>query len=218
MAGPGRLCRVNRAAGFRVNVCSHRTMIQLLRSGWLTRVSALRTPVRAPPGRSFAMRRRNRHGRGLRGELMLPTHPGYRTRSDRFDDLVLDSAQRLHDIWGKTLDGVRFAVDEIPPQLEQLVAEAGAAPMGSYTPATRRGRPGHHPVPPRCGAGLRQPRRAPGPGPRRRCGTHCRDAWAWRRKPWTRSTVAGTDYLHRSTGRPAAFSCRAVSIRVSIRA
>ncbi|HYH77637.1 MAG TPA: metallopeptidase family protein [Arthrobacter sp.] len=88
------------------------------------------------PGRSFAMRRRNRHGRGLRGELMLPTHPGYRTRSDRFDDMVLDSAQRLHDIWGKTLDGVRFAVDEIPPQLEQLVADAGAAPMGSYTPAT----------------------------------------------------------------------------------
>lgn len=82
------------------------------------------------------MRRRNRHGRGLRGELMLPTHPGYRTRSDRFDDMVLDSAQRLHDIWGKTLDGVRFAVDEIPPQLEKLVAEGGVPPMGSYTPAT----------------------------------------------------------------------------------
>jgi len=80
--------------------------------------------VKGSPGRSFATRRRNRHGRGLRGELMLPTYPGYRTRSDRFDDMVLDSAQRLHDIWGKTLDGVRFAVDEIPPQLEQLVADA----------------------------------------------------------------------------------------------
>ncbi len=87
-------------------------------------------------GRSFAMRRRNRHGRGLRGELVLPTHPGYRTRSDRFDDFVLDSAQRLHDIWGKTLDGVRFAVDEIPPDLEQLVASAAPPPMGAYTPAT----------------------------------------------------------------------------------
>ena len=43
-------------------------------------------------GRSFAQRRRNRHGRGLRGELMLPTLPGYRTRSDRFDELVMDSA------------------------------------------------------------------------------------------------------------------------------
>lgn len=86
-------------------------------------------------GRSFLRRRRNRHGRGLRGEVMLPTHPGYRTRGDRFDDLVLDSAQRLHDIWGKTLDGVRFGVDEIPPDLEQLAAKGSTAPMGAYTPA-----------------------------------------------------------------------------------
>jgi len=86
--------------------------------------------------KSFQQRRRNRHGRGLRGELTLPTLPGYRTRSDRFDDLVLDSAQRLHDIWGKPLDGVRFAVDEIPPGLEALVAGHIAAPMGAYTPAT----------------------------------------------------------------------------------
>lgn len=67
---------------------------------------------------------------------MLPTLPGYRTRSDRFDDFVLDSAQRLHDIWGKPLDGVRFAVDEIPPGLERLVADGTPAPMGAYTPAT----------------------------------------------------------------------------------
>ena len=86
--------------------------------------------------RGFRQRRRNRHGRGLRGELMLPTLPGYRTRSDRFDDFVLDSAQRLHDIWGKPLDGVRFAVEEIPPGLEQLVADGTPAPMGSYSPAT----------------------------------------------------------------------------------
>jgi predicted Zn-dependent protease with MMP-like domain len=67
---------------------------------------------------------------------MLPTLPGYRTRSDRFDDFVLDSAQRLHDIWGKPLDGVRFAVDEIPPNLEQLVGDGTPAPLGSYSPAT----------------------------------------------------------------------------------
>lgn len=88
----------------------------------------------APKG--FRQRRRNRHGRGLRGEIMLPTLPGYRTRSDRFDDFVLDSAERLHDIWGKPLDGVRFAVDEIPPGLEQLVADRAPAPMGAYSPAT----------------------------------------------------------------------------------
>jgi predicted Zn-dependent protease with MMP-like domain len=66
---------------------------------------------------------------------MLPHLPGYRTRADRFDELVMDSAQRLHDIWGKPLDGVRFAVDEIPPGLEQLLADSSPAPMGAYTPA-----------------------------------------------------------------------------------
>ncbi|MEO5779357.1 MULTISPECIES: metallopeptidase family protein [Arthrobacter] len=92
--------------------------------------------ARTATGKSFRQRRRNRHGRGLRGELMLPALPAYRTRSDRFDDLVLDSAQRLHDIWGKPLDGVRFAVDEIPPGLEQLVADRAPAPMGAFAPAT----------------------------------------------------------------------------------
>lgn len=83
--------------------------------------------------KGFMQRRRNRHGRGLRGEIMLPNVPGYRTRSERFDDLVLDSAERLHDMWGKQLDGVHFAVDEIPPNLEELVAQGTAAPMGSCT-------------------------------------------------------------------------------------
>ncbi len=87
--------------------------------------------------RGFRRRRRNRHGRGLRGELMLPNLPGFRSRSERFDDMVLDSAERLQDMWGKQLDGVLFAVDEIPPNLEQLVAEGTAAPMGSCTPGGR---------------------------------------------------------------------------------
>ncbi|MEV7607033.1 metallopeptidase family protein [Paenarthrobacter sp. NPDC089322] len=87
--------------------------------------------------RGFRRRRRNRHGRGLRGELMLPSLPGFRTRSERFDDMVLDSAERLQDMWGKQLDGVLFAVDEIPPDLEQLVAAGGGAPMGSYTAGGR---------------------------------------------------------------------------------
>ncbi|MGP0222695.1 metallopeptidase family protein [Paenarthrobacter sp. NCHU4564] len=87
--------------------------------------------------RGFRRRRRNRHGRGLRGELMLPSLPGFRTRAERFDDMVLDSAERLQDMWGKQLDGVLFAVDEIPPNLEQLVSAGTAAPMGAYTPGGR---------------------------------------------------------------------------------
>ncbi|TSE16496.1 metallopeptidase family protein [Arthrobacter sp. KBS0703] len=108
-------------------------------SGFTVRLADPDAPLNATgsvPARSFVQRRRNRHGRGLRGELMLPTLPAYRTRSDRFDEFVMDSAQRLHDIWGKPLDGVRFAVEEIPPNLEQLVADRSPAPLGSYTPAT----------------------------------------------------------------------------------
>lgn len=87
-------------------------------------------------GRGFRQRRRNRHGRGLRGDIMLATLPGHRTRAERFDDFVMDSAERLQDMWGKQLDGVLFAVDEIPPKLERLVAQGETAPMGSYTPAS----------------------------------------------------------------------------------
>ncbi|BCW58002.1 Zinicin-like metallopeptidase [Arthrobacter sp. UNCCL28] len=68
---------------------------------------------------------------------MLPSLPGFRTRAERFDDMVLDSAERLQDMWGKQLDGVLFAVDEIPPNLEQLVAQGSRAPLGSYTPGGR---------------------------------------------------------------------------------
>lgn len=108
-------------------------------SGFTVRLADERPEHQGPlPGtsaRSFRTRRRNRHGRGLRGELMLPTLPGFRTRQERFDELVMDSAQRLHDMWGKTLDGVRFAVDEIPANLEELVAAGQPAPMGAYIPA-----------------------------------------------------------------------------------
>ncbi|MEE2521636.1 metallopeptidase family protein [Pseudarthrobacter sp. J75] len=108
-------------------------------SGFTVRLADQRSgqqdPLSGTSARGFRARRRNRHGRGLRGEVMLPTLPGFRTRGERFDELVMDSAQRLHDIWGKTLDGVRFAVDEIPTNLEELVAAGEAAPMGAYIPA-----------------------------------------------------------------------------------
>ena len=107
---------------------------------WTEANGSQATDPAAQAPRGFRRRRRNRHGRGLRGELMLPNLPGFRSRSERFDDMVLDSAERLQEMWGQQLDGVLFAVDEIPPRLEQLVAERTAAPMGAYTPA-RGGEP-----------------------------------------------------------------------------
>ncbi|MBN6052667.1 metallopeptidase family protein [Nonomuraea sp. RK-328] len=63
-------------------------------------------------------RRRDRHGRGLRGPL-APSHvPIARSRSERFDDLVLDAVDRLRPQWGKQLSAVEFAVEDVPPLSE----------------------------------------------------------------------------------------------------
>ncbi|MEU8248197.1 metallopeptidase family protein [Nonomuraea sp. NPDC048916] len=63
-------------------------------------------------------RRRDRHGRGLRGPL-APSHvPLARSRSERFDDLVLDAVDRLRPQWGRQLSVVEFAVEEVPPLSE----------------------------------------------------------------------------------------------------
>lgn len=66
----------------------------------------------AAGGRS---RRRDRHGRGLRGVLAPAGVPLHRTRAERFDDLVLQAVARLEPRWESQLARVEFAVEEIPP-------------------------------------------------------------------------------------------------------
>lgn len=60
-------------------------------------------------------RRRDRHGRGLRGSLTPPEAPVSRTRAERFDDLVRDEVRRLGGRWSRELTGVEFAVEDVPP-------------------------------------------------------------------------------------------------------
>lgn len=67
---------------------------------------------RAKAGR---IRRRDRHGRGLRGSLVPPDVPLHRTRSERFDDLVLLAVSQLEPRWETELSAVEFGVEEIPP-------------------------------------------------------------------------------------------------------
>lgn len=66
--------------------------------------------------------------------------PGSRTRGERFEDWVLDSADRLQELRGNELEGVEYVVEEIPPGLEKLLREGGRPPQGSVTRASR-GRP-----------------------------------------------------------------------------
>jgi predicted Zn-dependent protease with MMP-like domain len=70
-----------------------------------------------PPGedrRTARIRRRDSHGRGLRGTLTPQDLPLYRSRAQRFDDLVLEAVAQLEPRWEAELSGVEFAVEEIP--------------------------------------------------------------------------------------------------------
>ena len=60
------------------------------------------------------LRRRDRHGRGLRGRLVPPDVPLYRSRSQQFDDIVLEAVARLEPRWETELSDVEFAVQEVP--------------------------------------------------------------------------------------------------------
>jgi len=66
--------------------------------------------------RAGKVRRRDRHDRGLRGTLTPPGTPLRRTRSQRFDDLVLQAVSELEPRWEDELADVEFGVEEIPPE------------------------------------------------------------------------------------------------------
>jgi predicted Zn-dependent protease with MMP-like domain len=96
------------------------------------------TDPRAPEGRSarsFYERRRNRRGRGMRGELLPPHLPGSRSRSEQFDDWVMESAQRLERLWGERIQDLQIVVQEIPDGLEDMTPETLRGLLGSCSPA-----------------------------------------------------------------------------------
>jgi predicted Zn-dependent protease with MMP-like domain len=71
-------------------------------------------PADGRPPAAARIRRRDRRGRGLRGPLAPPGLPLSRSRSERFDELVLQAVAQLEPRWEKELTGVEFAVEEVP--------------------------------------------------------------------------------------------------------
>ena len=72
--------------------------------------------------------------------------PAAQTRGERFDDLVLDAVEELEQRWAKELEGVEFAVEDVPavplgsdPALDADVmvddTAGGAVPLGRLLPA-----------------------------------------------------------------------------------
>lgn len=100
-------------------------------------------------GRQPPVRRRDRHGRGLRGRLVPPEVPLYRTRSQQFDDMVLDAVARLEARWSAELERVEFAVQEVP-EAEELTDDSIPLPLARTVPGTPgSGDPARPATPPR---------------------------------------------------------------------
>ena len=95
----------------------------------------MQTGDRNGPERAARIRRRDRHGRGLRGVLAPPGVPLHRSRAERFDDLVLQAVARLEPRWEAHLAGVEFAVEEIPPADELT---PGPVPLARLEPGSLR--------------------------------------------------------------------------------
>lgn len=87
----------------------------------------------------------------MRGPLAPPTLPVSRSRGEQFDDLVIDVVEHLEEHWAAELEGVEFAVEEVPPvapggppyAVEDLgpdVVEDGDVPLARLVPAGADGR------------------------------------------------------------------------------
>ncbi|MFE9454641.1 metallopeptidase family protein [Streptomyces sp. NPDC006739] len=85
-------------------------------------------------------RRRDRHGRGMRGPIAPPQVPLAASRAEVFADLVQDSVERLERRWPQLAD-IDFLVLEVP-RLEGRAGEVWsdeAVPLGGVVSA-REGR------------------------------------------------------------------------------
>ncbi|MEU9981920.1 metallopeptidase family protein [Streptomyces sp. NPDC050856] len=79
-------------------------------------------------------RRRDRHGRGMRGPVAPPQVPLSISRADTFRDLVQDSVERLERRWPQLAD-VDFHVLEVPVAPEESVPLGTSVPAGRDRPA-----------------------------------------------------------------------------------
>lgn len=94
--------------------------------------------------RSSARRRRDRRGRGVRGLLFPATLPAARSRTERFDAIVLDALEPIDERWHTELENLDIAVDEVPEVTDcdpttvtwgSDVVEDGKVPLARLVPA-----------------------------------------------------------------------------------
>jgi predicted Zn-dependent protease with MMP-like domain len=109
-------------------------------------------PVDSRPPTPGKIRRRDRHGRGLRGPLAPTSSPLYRSRAERFDELVLQAVAQLEPRWENELSGVEFAVEEVPaddqPALGIAVDDPDPVPLARLEQAWADAQDPAHPARP----------------------------------------------------------------------
>ncbi|MET4926469.1 metallopeptidase family protein [Streptomyces sp. PSRA5] len=79
-------------------------------------------------------RRRDRHGRGMRGPVAPPQVPLSASRSDSFRDLVRDSVERLERRWPQLAE-IDFLVLDVPVTEDESVPLGRSVPEGKDRPA-----------------------------------------------------------------------------------
>lgn len=85
--------------------------------------------------RSQRSRHRDRHGRGLRGPLLSPGIPAWKTRAEQFDDAVAREITTYQKYLGPRLTKFDFAVMDVPQQ-DPAPWEDGV-PLGRFLPFER---------------------------------------------------------------------------------
>ena len=90
--------------------------------------------------------RRDRRGRGLRGLLYPADMPAARSRTERFDALVIEALEPIEARWRTELTDLDVAVDDVPDlrvDPDQEVLEDRDVPLARLVPAgvDRRGQP-----------------------------------------------------------------------------
>lgn len=86
--------------------------------------------------------RRDRHGRGPRTPLMPPELPGFRTRAELFDQLVMDAVAELEGRWPEQIASIEFAVDDVPALPSGAVVTSSDVVVDDGVPLARFFPPG----------------------------------------------------------------------------
>ncbi|HVA61315.1 MAG TPA: metallopeptidase family protein [Mycobacteriales bacterium] len=77
-------------------------------------------------------RRRDRHGRGVRGPLAAARVPLAQTRADAFDEVVEHAIHHLEDRWASQLAQVEFVVEDVPVPGDEISdddIDSGGVPL-----------------------------------------------------------------------------------------